>query len=87
MATYHQPQISIVIPVANEAGARPAGRRQLDPAARVSVVGAGGRAAETVEIAEFSGCRVLRLPQPQRARQMNLGAANAHGRILVGSFL
>jgi rSAM/selenodomain-associated transferase 2 len=83
MATYHQPQISIVIPVANEAAALPDCLRQIDRRASEIVVADGGSEDDSAAIAESSGCRVLRLPQPQRARQMNLGAANAHGRILV----
>jgi rSAM/selenodomain-associated transferase 2 len=83
MATHQQPQISIVIPVANEAATLPDCLRQIDRAASEILVVDGGSEDETVEIAESSGCRVLGLPEPHRARQMNLGAANARGRILV----
>jgi rSAM/selenodomain-associated transferase 2 len=83
MAINHHPEISIVIPVANEAAALPDCLRHIDRAASEIVVVDGGSEDETVEIAESLGCRVLASPRPQRARQMNLGAANARGRILV----
>lgn len=83
MATYHDPQISIVIPVANEAAVLPHCLRSIDRSGSEIVVVDGGSDDETCAIAAASGCRVLSLPQPHRARQMNCGAGSARGRILV----
>ena len=83
MAKNYQPPISIVIPVANEAVTLPDCLRQVEQTTSEIIVVDGGSEDATVEIAESFGCRVLASPRPQRARQMNLGASRARGRILV----
>lgn len=77
--------ISIIIPTRHEASVLP---RTLDrlrhqgPSHEVWVVDAGSRDG-TAEIAAASGARVLRGASPQRAAQMNLGAAHARGDVFL----
>ena len=77
------PQISVVIPVANEAGALPEclGRIGGEPN-EILVVDARSE-DETAAIARRFGCELLLFPERHRARQMNFGAARAHGEILL----
>lgn len=78
-----RPRLSIIIPVLNEAGriaeAIASVRRYSD--AEILVVD-GGSTDETPRIAAALGANVLRAP-PQRAAQMNLGAARARGRLFL----
>lgn len=79
--------ISVIIPTLNEAGSLPATLYALERAAgevRFEVIVAdGGSADSTVELAAGAGCRLVRLTRPQRAAQMNIGAAQARGAILL----
>ncbi len=83
MAKKQNPEISIVIPVANEAAALPECLRRIDRRRSEIVVVDGGSDDASTAIAVEAGCRVISLPEPHRARQMNCGAAQACGRILV----
>ncbi|HEY3662527.1 MAG TPA: TIGR04283 family arsenosugar biosynthesis glycosyltransferase [Chthoniobacterales bacterium] len=83
MATQQNPEISIVIPVTNEAGALPVCLSHIDREASEIVVVDGGSEDETLRIAEDAKCRVISLMERHRARQMNCGAARARGRILL----
>lgn len=83
MAPNHQPKISIIIPVANEAAALPECLAHIGTTASEVILVDGGSADASREIAEAWGARVLALPAPDRARQMNHGAGNARGRILL----
>lgn len=83
MATKQHPEISIVIPVANEAVALPQCLQRVERDSAEIVVVDGGSEDETRRIAEAAGCRVISLAERHRARQMNLGAAQARGRILL----
>jgi rSAM/selenodomain-associated transferase 2 len=77
------PEISVIIPVAKEAAILPqcfAGVRGVPN--EIIVVDAASE-DETPVVAEAAGCRLFSCPHPHRARQMNLGAAQARGRILL----
>jgi rSAM/selenodomain-associated transferase 2 len=83
MRTNDAPEISVVIPVANEAAALPdclarIGRRSSE----ILVVDAVSD-DQSAAFARAAGCHVVPAPQRHRARQMNLGAAQARGRILL----
>lgn len=75
--------ISIIIPALNEASNISAtlATTHSDSTAEVIVVD-GGSADDTVAVAESFGARVL-LTQAGRARQMNAGAAEASGDVLL----
>ncbi len=83
MATKPPPEISIVIPVANEAAALPQCLQHIDRGPREILVVDGGSEDDTRAIAEAANCRLIASPERHRARQMNLGAAQARGRILL----
>ncbi|WP_442786437.1 TIGR04283 family arsenosugar biosynthesis glycosyltransferase [Leptothoe sp. PORK10 BA2] len=78
-------QVSIIIPVLNEACCLGRTLRHLDildpPAHEVMVVD-GGSTDETVAIAQEWGAKVIFADRPSRAGQMNLGAQLATGDIL-----
>ena len=83
MPTNNNPEISIVIPVANEAAALPECLARIDRALAEIIVVDAASDDETVGLASAAGCRVVPAPERHRARQMNLGAARARGRILL----
>lgn len=83
MPTKQIPEISIVIPVTDEAAALPHCLAHIDRASSEIIVVDAGSEDESREIAEAAGCRLISCPQRHRARQMNQGAAGAHGRILL----
>ncbi|MGI8437153.1 MAG: TIGR04283 family arsenosugar biosynthesis glycosyltransferase [Chthoniobacterales bacterium] len=79
--------ISIIIPTRNEARSLPATLAAISVATgevptEVLVVDATST-DETVALAQKSGARVITSSTPQRAAQMNLGAKNARGEILL----
>jgi rSAM/selenodomain-associated transferase 2 len=77
------PEISVIIPAANEAEGLPQClARVRDEPNEIIIVDAASDDG-TRALAEALGCRFLSLPQRHRARQMNLGAAEARGRILL----
>lgn len=75
--------ISIIIPVANEAEALPHCLVRVQPGPNEIIVVDAESDDGTSAIAQKFGCRLFSLPQRHRARQMNLGAAQAKGRILL----
>ena len=83
MPTRFVPEISVIIPVANEAAALPDCLARIErTSSEIIVVDAGSEDASAA-IAQAAGCTVLPAFQRQRAQQMNLGAARARGRILL----
>jgi rSAM/selenodomain-associated transferase 2 len=83
MPTNDAPEISVVIPVANEATALPDCLARISRrASEILVVDAASNDQSTA-LARVAGCQVVPAPQRHRARQMNLGAAQARGRILL----
>ncbi|MFA9479714.1 TIGR04283 family arsenosugar biosynthesis glycosyltransferase [Phycisphaerales bacterium AB-hyl4] len=77
------PQVSIIIPAINEAADLPASIASAQPSRRVEVIVIdGGSTDDTPTIAATCGARVITAP-PGRARQMNAGAAEARGHILL----
>ena len=79
----NQPGISVIIPTANEAAALPACLERISGSLNEIIVVDAASEDATCAIAEAAGCRVLSSPQRHRARQMNLGARNARGAILL----
>ncbi len=77
------PEISVIIPVANEAAALPQTLARLGGAPNEIIVVDAQSEDETAAIARSSGCTVLAFPERHRARQMNFGAAAARGRVLL----
>lgn len=73
--------ISAVVPTLNEESALPRTLQRLQDCGFEIVVVDGGSQDRTVDIARDYTATVLSC-RPGRARQMNLGAARAHGRIL-----
>lgn len=83
MPTNDAPEISVVIPVANEAAALPDCLARISrPSSEILVVDAASD-DQSAALALAAGCHVVPAPQRHRARQMNLGAAQARGRILL----
>lgn len=77
-------QISIVIPVLNEAKIIQTTLEQLPAENLIEVIVVdGGSEDKTVEIAKALSCKVIHSQQAGRAYQMNLGAAAARGEILL----
>ncbi|NIS60731.1 MAG: DUF2064 domain-containing protein [Proteobacteria bacterium] len=77
------PRISIIIPTLNEAANLPATLASTRSASNVEVIVVdGGSSDETVKVARSWGTRVFILA-PGRARQMNAGAAQATGDVLL----
>jgi rSAM/selenodomain-associated transferase 2 len=78
------PSISIIIPTLNEAKNLPRTLKVLQTISPVEVIVVdGGSVDDTVSVAESWNVKVIGSPQPGRAHQMNLGAAMAHGDILL----
>jgi rSAM/selenodomain-associated transferase 2 len=78
-----EPEISVIIPVANEADGLPQCLARVDDEPNEIIVVDAESEDGTRAVAEALGCRLLSHPQRHRARQMNLGAAAARGRILL----
>ncbi|MFB0508034.1 MAG: TIGR04283 family arsenosugar biosynthesis glycosyltransferase [Thermodesulfobacteriota bacterium] len=77
------PRISIIIPTLNEAPNLASTLRSIRNASNVEVIVVdGGSSDETVKVARSWGTKVLILA-PGRARQMNAGAAQATGEVLL----
>ena len=80
-----RPELSVIIPVLDEAQALPSLlaelRAQKDVALEILVADGGSRDA-SVERAEAGGARVIRAPRG-RAAQMNAAAAQAQGEVLL----
>ena len=78
-------RLSIILPVLNEAAAIGAGLKALEPliarGAQVIVVD-GGSTDRSAELARSGGAQLVTAPRG-RARQMNSGAAQAHGDVLL----
>ena len=83
MPTSDAPEISVVIPVANEAATLPACLARISRHSSEILVVDAGSDDDTGALARAAGCRVVPALQRHRARQMNLGAAQARGRILL----
>jgi uncharacterized protein len=83
MQQARSPQISIIIPVLNEASNLEPMLRPLENAVNVEAIAIdGGSTDGTFERAESLGVKAIRC-EPGRARQMNAGAAVASGEILL----
>ena len=83
MPTNDAPEISVVIPVANEAAALPECLACISRRSSEILVVDAGSDDQSAALARAAGCHVVPAPQRHRARQMNLGAAQARGRILL----
>ena len=83
MPTNDAPEISVVIPTANEAAIIPGCLARISRRSSEILVVDAGSDDDTAALAQAAGCCVLPAPQRHRARQMNLGAAQARGRILL----
>jgi len=83
MPTNEAPEISVVIPVANEAAALPDCLARISRRSSEILVVDAASDDQSAELACAAGCHVVPAPQRHRARQMNLGAAQARGRILL----
>ncbi len=77
------PDVSIIIPVANEAAALPQCLARIKDAPNEIIVVDAESDDLTPAVALHAGCRVFTHGERHRARQMNSGAAEAHGRILL----
>lgn len=82
----YQPELSIIVPMRNEASRLPALLEQLsalqkDPDLEVLLVD-GGSTDASVQLAQAAGLEVL-ICEPGRARQMNAGAAYSQGELLL----
>ncbi|MBE9168376.1 TIGR04283 family arsenosugar biosynthesis glycosyltransferase [Pleurocapsales cyanobacterium LEGE 06147] len=79
-----QPLVSIIIPVFNEATTivQTLWRLKDDVGVELIVVD-GGSQDDTVELVLQMGVKVISSPIPERAQQMNIGAAAARGDILL----
>lgn len=76
--------LSVIIPVLNEAGYLPATLQSLRPVSGVEIVVVdGGSQDGTADIAKSCDATVLRSPQLGRASQMNFGASVAIGQNLL----
>ena len=77
--------ISIIIPALNEAAALPGTLRAIPklPADTETILVDGGSTDETVGVAGQTGARVLQCPRQQRAAQMNVGAGESRGDVLL----
>lgn len=79
-----RPTVSVIIPTLNEASFLEAAiassiREEVDEI----IIADGGSHDGTIRIAEKYRTKVVHCQQPQRARQMNLGAAAARGDLLI----
>ncbi len=83
MATGSPPDISVIIPVLNDAEALDLALGSTQDCTGVEcIVVDGGSSDESAEVAQSRGVKVLHSP-PGRARQMNAGAEVAEGRFLL----
>lgn len=76
-------EISVVIPAVNEAAALPECVAHLSNLPGEILVVTAPSTDQTEKVATNLNCRIVPFAQPHRARQMNLGAAQAKGRILL----
>ncbi|MDQ3200043.1 MAG: TIGR04283 family arsenosugar biosynthesis glycosyltransferase [Verrucomicrobiota bacterium] len=76
-------KLSIIIPVANEAAALPQCLARLESSPNEIIVVDAQSEDDTCGIVERAGARLFSHPQRHRARQMNHGAAEASGSILL----
>lgn len=83
MPTNRAPEISVVIPVANEAAALPDCLARISRRSSEILVVDAASDDESAALARAAGCHVVSAPQRHRARQMNLGAARSRARILL----
>jgi rSAM/selenodomain-associated transferase 2 len=83
MPTNDAPEISVVIPVANEVTALPDCLARISRHSSEILVVDAASDDQSAALARAAGCHVVPTPQRHRARQMNLGAAQARGRILL----
>lgn len=79
----HRPEISVIIPVANEAPVLPGCLGRIAGLPNEIIVVDAESEDETAAVARRFGCELLSFPERHRARQMNFGAARAEGRILL----
>lgn len=77
------PDISVIIPVTNEAEALPECLARIGGVPNEIIVVDAQSEDATAAIARQFGCRLLSFSEGHRARQMNFGAAEARGRILL----
>lgn len=79
-----RPVLSVVIPVLNDRALLPAALKSVfaSPANMEVIVADGGSSDGSDEVARSMGARVIQCPRG-RARQMNAGAAEARGRVLL----
>ena len=83
MATGSPPDISVIIPVLNDAEALDLALGSIQDYTGVEcIVVDGGSSDESAEVAQSRGVKVLHSP-PGRARQMNAGAEVAEGTFLL----
>ena len=83
MATGSPPDISVIIPVLNDAESLDLALGSTQDYTGVEcIVVDGGSSDESAEVAQSRGVKVLHSP-PGRARQMNAGAEVAEGRFLL----
>jgi len=83
VATGSPPDISVIIPVLNDAEALDLALGSIQDYTGVEcIVVDGGSSDESAEVAQSRGVKVLHSP-PGRARQMNAGAEVAEGRFLL----
>jgi len=77
--------VSVIVPVLNEAANLPSCLAAVGAARRdvEVIVVDGGSSDNSANVARELGATVLSSPLPQRAAQMNLGAATAQGEVLV----
>lgn len=76
--------ISVIIPTKDEADNLPATVEALRAGGIEDIVVVdGGSGDGTMEVAKNLGCRAFEADRPGRARQMNLGAAQAAGEVLL----
>ncbi len=78
-----KPEISIIIPVANEANALPKCLGPIKGAPNEIIVVDAGSEDGTAAVAAAAGACIIAHPERHRARQMNYGAAAARGRVLL----
>gem|GEM_PF-249231 len=78
-----RPEISVIIPVANEAEVLPECLACIDGSPNEIIVVDAGSDDATCSIALDAGCRLLAYPGRHRAAQMNHGATQARGRVLL----